>query len=103
MADSGTVPSLHTSATETLGLPNEPESMSSFVSWVDFSNSDRDRMRKAIALFQEQETRDELGLGTLVTFAQEFFQEAATLASLSSSAAAIVAQGTASDRAHSAN
>lgn len=36
-----------------------------FLSWIDFSSADRERMRRAIALFQERETRDELGLGTI--------------------------------------
>lgn len=36
-----------------------------FLSWIDFSSADRERMRRAIALFQEHETRDELGLGTI--------------------------------------
>lgn len=39
--------------------------MPSFVSWVDYSSAERRRMRQAVALFKESETRDELGLGNI--------------------------------------
>jgi hypothetical protein len=39
--------------------------MVSFVSWVDYSSAERLRMRQALALFEEKETRDELGIGTI--------------------------------------
>ena len=39
--------------------------MSSYISWIDYSPADRDRMNRVIALFQESETRDELGVGTI--------------------------------------
>lgn len=49
-------------------------------SWVDFSTVDRDRMRRAIALFQERETRDELGLGTIRdAFAEAMFPGTSTI------------------------
>lgn len=54
--------------------------MPSFVSWVDFSRSDRDRMRRAIALFAEKDTRDELGLGTVRdAFADSLFPGTSTI------------------------
>lgn len=54
--------------------------MSSFVSWVDFSTADRERMRRAIALFQEKESRDELGLGTIRdAFADALFPGTSTI------------------------
>lgn len=37
--------------------------MPSFISWVDYSSAERQRMRQAVALFKESDTRDELGLG----------------------------------------
>lgn len=37
----------------------------SFVAWVDYSLEERDRMRRAIALFKETDTVDELGLGRI--------------------------------------
>jgi len=37
--------------------------MPSFISWVDYSATERQRMRQAVALFKESDTRDELGLG----------------------------------------
>ncbi len=37
----------------------------SFIAWVDYSPTERDRMRQAIALFKESDTRDELGLGSI--------------------------------------
>ena len=39
--------------------------MASSLSWIDFSAADRERMRRSMALFQDRETRDELGLGTI--------------------------------------
>lgn len=39
--------------------------MTSFVAWVDYSPTERERMKQAIALFKEQDTRDELGLGRI--------------------------------------
>jgi len=37
----------------------------SFVAWVDYSAAEQEKMRQAIALFKETETRDELGLGVI--------------------------------------
>ena len=54
--------------------------MGALLSWVDFSPSDRDRMRRAIALFQERSTVDELGLGTIRdVFAEAFFPGTSTI------------------------
>lgn len=54
--------------------------MPAFLSWVDFSNAEREQMRRAIALFQERETRDELGLGTIRdTFANALFPGTSTI------------------------
>ena len=39
--------------------------MTTFLSWVDYSSAERQRMRQAVALFAEKDTRDELGLGSL--------------------------------------
>jgi len=39
--------------------------MGAFVSWVDYSAAERQRMRQAVALFEEKDTRDELGIGTI--------------------------------------
>ncbi len=39
--------------------------MSSHFGWVDFAEDDRQRMLDVVRLFQEQETRDELGVGTI--------------------------------------
>ncbi len=39
--------------------------MVSFISWVDYSSVERDRMRQAVALFTQPETRDELGIGSI--------------------------------------
>lgn len=35
----------------------------SFVAWVDYSAAEQERMREAIAMFEQKETRDELGIG----------------------------------------
>lgn len=54
--------------------------MPAFLRWVDFSSADREQMRRAIALFQEQETRDELGLGTIRdAFANALFPGTSTI------------------------
>lgn len=37
--------------------------VAAFLSWVDYSSAERQRMRQAVALFAEKDTRDELGLG----------------------------------------
>lgn len=39
--------------------------MTSYFAWLDHSESDRRRMLDVIDLFREQETRDELGIGTI--------------------------------------
>jgi hypothetical protein len=39
--------------------------MTSFLAWVDYSSEERQRMRQAVALFKEPETRDELGVGSI--------------------------------------
>lgn len=54
-------------------LPFYPR-MPSFVSWVDYSSAERLRMRQAVALFDESDTRDELGIGSIRdAFADELF------------------------------
>jgi hypothetical protein len=40
----------------------------SALAWIDFDEAERSRMQQLIALFQEQETRDELGLGSVRDF-----------------------------------
>ena len=39
--------------------------MTSFFGWVDFSESEREQMHNVIKLFEQQDTRDELGLGSI--------------------------------------
>lgn len=39
--------------------------MPAFLSWVDYSSAERQRMRRAVALFSEKEARDELGLASI--------------------------------------
>jgi len=44
------------------------------IGWVDFSDSDRDRLLSALEQPAEQEARDELGIGTIrAAFADRFF------------------------------
>jgi hypothetical protein len=48
--------------------------MPPFLSWVDYSSTERLRMRQAVALFDESDTRDELGIGSIRdAFADELF------------------------------
>ena len=37
----------------------------SFLSWIDFDEADRQRARRIMALFEESEARDELGMGSI--------------------------------------
>ena len=37
----------------------------SFLSWIDFDETDRQRVRRIMALFDESEARDELGMGSI--------------------------------------
>lgn len=54
--------------------------MSSTLSWLDFSSAERRKMLEVIQLFQDHETRDELGLGTIRdSFAEMLFPGTTTL------------------------
>ncbi len=49
-------------------------------SWLDYSEHERQKMLDAINLFQEKDTRDELGLGTIRdTFADMLFPGTSTI------------------------
>lgn len=37
----------------------------SFLAWIDFDQADRDRIRRIMDLFDQEDTRDELGLGSV--------------------------------------
>src|SRR5688500_219253 len=52
----------------------------STISWLDFSESERRKAVEVIALFEDRETRDELGLGSIRDgFANHFFPGTTTL------------------------
>ena len=54
--------------------------MSSRFGWVDFAEEDRQRMLDVVQLFREQDTRDELGIGTIRdAFANYFFPGTSTI------------------------
>lgn len=54
--------------------------MSSYFSWVDFAEEDRKKMMDVVHLFKEQDTRDELGIGTIRdAFADYFFPGTSTI------------------------
>lgn len=54
--------------------------MSSRLGWVDFTEGDRQRMLDVVGLFREQDTRDELGIGTIRdAFANYFFPGTSTI------------------------
>jgi hypothetical protein len=54
--------------------------MPSRFGWVDFAENDRQRMLDVIHLFREQDTRDELGIGTIRdAFAEYFFPGTSTI------------------------
>jgi len=37
----------------------------SFLAWIDFDQADRDRTRRLMDLFGQEDSRDELGLGSV--------------------------------------
>ena len=50
------------------------------ISWLDFSETERRKMIEVISLFREQDTRDELGIGSIRDiFADHFFPGTTTL------------------------
>ena len=54
--------------------------MPSSFAWVDFAEEDRRKMLNVVHLFREQETRDELGIGTIRdAFADHFFPGTSTI------------------------
>lgn len=54
--------------------------MASRFGWVDFAEEDRQRMLDVVQLFREQDTRDELGIGTIRdAFANYFFPGTSTI------------------------
>ena len=54
--------------------------MSSHFGWIDFAEDDRRRMLDVVRLFQEQETLDELGVGTIRdAFSDHFFPGTSTI------------------------
>ncbi|MGE5550805.1 MAG: DUF6361 family protein [Bacteroidota bacterium] len=54
--------------------------MPSHFAWIDFSDAERQRMLDVVRLFREQDTRDELGIGTIRdAFADHFFPGTSTI------------------------
>ncbi|MCD4783943.1 MAG: DUF6361 family protein [Candidatus Eremiobacteraeota bacterium] len=54
--------------------------MASYFGWVDFAEEDRKKMMDVIHLFNEPDTRDELGIGTIRdAFADYFFPGTSTI------------------------
>jgi hypothetical protein len=49
------------------------EPLMSALTWIDFDETERSRMQRLLALFQEQETRDELGLGSIRDYLSDRF------------------------------
>ena len=54
--------------------------MPSKFGWIDFAEEDRQKMLDVVSLFREQDTRDELGIGTIRdAFADHFFPGTSTI------------------------
>jgi hypothetical protein len=54
--------------------------MPSKFEWMDFAEEDRQKMLDVVSLFREQDTRDELGIGTIRdAFADHFFPGTSTI------------------------
>lgn len=52
----------------------------SVLAWIDFDEAERSQMQRLIALFHEQDTRDELGLGSVRDFlSDQFFPGTSTI------------------------
>jgi hypothetical protein len=50
------------------------------LAWLDFNGAERERTQRVLALFEEQDTRDELGLGGIRdSFADHFFPGTSTI------------------------
>ena len=54
--------------------------MQSTLAWLDFNAAERERTQRVLALFEERDTRDELGLGGIRdSFADHFFPGTSTI------------------------
>ena len=54
--------------------------MESTLAWLDFNAAERERTQRVLALFEERDTRDELGLGGIRdSFADHFFPGTSTI------------------------
>ena len=54
--------------------------MESTLAWLDFNTAERERTQRVLALFEERDTRDELGLGGIRdSFADHFFPGTSTI------------------------
>ena len=50
------------------------------LAWLDFNTADRERTQRVLALFEERDTRDELGLGGIRdSFSDHFFPGTSTI------------------------
>ena len=50
------------------------------LAWLDFNTAERERTQRVLALFEERDTRDELGLGGIRdSFADHFFPGTSTI------------------------
>ena len=50
------------------------------LAWLDFNSAERERTQRVLALFEERDTRDELGLGGIRdSFADHFFPGTSTI------------------------
>src|SRR6202035_6164310 len=58
----------------------EGERMQPTFAWLDFNTAERERTQRILALFEERETRDELGLGAIRdSFADHLFPGTSTI------------------------
>jgi hypothetical protein len=54
--------------------------MTSLLAWIDHDPAERERMQRILALFEERDTRDELGIGAIRdSFADQFFPGTSTI------------------------
>ncbi len=59
---------------------NGNEEIRSHFGWIDFAEDDRQKMLEVVRLFQEQDTRDELGIGVIRdAFSDYFFPGTSTI------------------------
>ena len=65
LANSGLIIPVARTSAATAGPQISTDARMSSLAWIDFDEAERQRTQRIMALFQERESRDELGLGAI--------------------------------------